>query len=172
MILSHLALRIRPVLQRRFASSSSSPGTHKLCTLRVDNIPRNYDVTRILNSIKANPVEKIIVENKCLIIRFLSYQMAMRCVEENDGVDDMSLRLIGAMSDRSAFLVAAVGYGISRTCTVENIPPGIRKGNLKTLITQDKPMEHWHYDKGNFRAEMRFMDLYHAWLVCHLSPLC
>ncbi|KAK0451474.1 hypothetical protein EV421DRAFT_1770825 [Armillaria borealis] len=91
--------------------------------------------------------------------------MAMRCIEENDGVDGMALRLIGQISERSAFLVAAVGYGITRTCIVENIPPGIRSGNLKTLITQDKPMEYWNYDKKNLRAEMRFMDVYHAWLA-------
>ncbi|KAK0236290.1 hypothetical protein EDD85DRAFT_1024612 [Armillaria nabsnona] len=165
MILRHLALQIRPVLQRRFLSYKSSTDTHKLCTIRVDNIPHGYDVPRVLKSIKANPVERLVADKKCLIVRFLSYEMAMRCVEENNGVDGMALRLIGQISERSAFLVAAVGYGITRTCIVENIPPGIRSGNLKTLITQDKPMEYWNYDKKNLRAEMRFMDVYHAWLT-------
>ncbi len=165
MILKHLTLQIRPVLQRRFLSYKSLEDTHKLCTIRVDNIPHGYDVPRVLKSIKANPVERLVADKKCLIVRFLSYGMAMRCVEESNGVDGMALRLIGQISERSAFLVAAVGYGITRTCIVENIPPGVRSGNLKTLITQDKPMEYWNYDKKNLRAEMRFMDVYHAWLV-------
>lgn len=93
-------------------------------TVRVDNVHDNYDVTTIIQTIHASPVEKIVAERDHLLVQFFGNYMAEQCIQNYHGPSHLSLKLDGAPSPPlHAAIVAAIGYlDLSRSLKIENLP--------------------------------------------------
>ncbi|PBL02847.1 hypothetical protein ARMGADRAFT_1072276 [Armillaria gallica] len=93
-------------------------------TVRVDNVHDNYDVTTIIRTIHASPVEKIVAERDHLLVQFFGNYMAEQCIQNYNGPPHLSLKLDEAPSPPlHAATVAAIGYlNLSRSLKIENLP--------------------------------------------------
>ncbi|KAK0494560.1 hypothetical protein EDD18DRAFT_1355295 [Armillaria luteobubalina] len=121
---------------RYFSELQSNTGSRR--TVLVRNLPHGYDISNVLGTIKANPVEAIIPGDDQLTVRFLSEPLARKCVNRGGGGASLgwSLTLDEETSPKlSAYVVAAIGYSrLSHWITLKNLPRDLREEDLKHII--------------------------------------
>ncbi|KAK0220589.1 hypothetical protein IW262DRAFT_1036751 [Armillaria fumosa] len=132
----------------------------------VRNLPQGYDVGNVLGTIKANPVEAIILGDDQLAVRFLSEPLARKCVSRGGGGGaslGWSLTLDEETSPKlSAYVVAAIGYSrLSRWITLKNLPRDLREEDLRTHIIP-RQVQYSRFDPIERQAQIGFLDIWQA----------
>ncbi len=95
---------------RSFLELQSQAGFRRIVLVR--NLPQGYDISNVIDTITANPIEAIISGDDQLTVQFLSEQLARKCVNSGGGAGlRWSLTLDEETSPKlSAYAVAAIGY--------------------------------------------------------------
>ncbi|KAK0499778.1 hypothetical protein EDD18DRAFT_1152527 [Armillaria luteobubalina] len=129
-------------------------------TVRVDNLPQEYDLNSILNAIQANPVERIITRHDHVLVQFFSEEMAQRCVRDYEGL--LSLAIHPHPSPPlSCFTVAAIGYlSLSRAMEISDIPPDITEDIFQDEVHCSSVRVDRSESKA--RARLEFLDVHDA----------
>ncbi|KAG7447458.1 NAD(P)-binding protein [Guyanagaster necrorhizus] len=129
-------------------------------TVRVDNLPDGYDVTSIIQTIRANPVEKIVAERNHLLVQFFGNYMAERCIQNYNGPPHLSLKLNEAPSPPlHAATVAAIGYlNLSRSFKIDNLPLDFNlvEHEIWKHISEPKSVEYSRIHCSHTRTSAEF----------------
>ncbi|KAK0499780.1 hypothetical protein EDD18DRAFT_1349978 [Armillaria luteobubalina] len=134
-------------------------------TVRVDNVHDDYDVTTIIQTIHASPVEKVVAERDHLLVQFFGNYMAEQCIQNYNGPPHLSLKLDEAPSlPLHAATVAAIGYlNLSRSLKIENLPLNfnIIENDCWKRIFEDKSVENSriHHSSTRSSAELYMIDI-------------
>ncbi|SJK99096.1 uncharacterized protein ARMOST_02382 [Armillaria ostoyae] len=131
-------LRRRTVTaSRSFSELQSQAGSRR--TVLVRNLPQGYDISNVIGTIKANPVEAII-----------------------PGDDQLTVRFLKTSPKLSAYAAAAIGYSrLSRWMTLRNLPHDLREEDLRTYIIP-REVEYSLFDPIERQAQIGFLDLRQA----------
>ncbi|KAK0230487.1 hypothetical protein IW262DRAFT_407013 [Armillaria fumosa] len=129
-------------------------------TVRVGNLPQDYDLNGVLNAIQANPVERILTRHDHVLVQFFSEEMAQRCVHDYEGL--LSLAIHSHPSPPlSCFTVAAIGYlSLSRALEISDIPPDITKDIFQDEVHCSSVRVERSESKA--RARLEFLDVHDA----------
>ncbi|KAK0237469.1 hypothetical protein EDD85DRAFT_951655 [Armillaria nabsnona] len=147
---------------RSFPELQSQAGFRRIVLVR--NLPQGYDISHIISTIRANPIEAIIPGDDQLTVRFLSEQLARKCVNSGGGAGlGWSLTLNEETSPTlSAYTVAATGYSrLSRWITLRNLSHDLREEDLRTHLIP-KEVVYSRLDPIEHQAQIGFLDLRQA----------
>ncbi|PBK69924.1 hypothetical protein ARMSODRAFT_1018659 [Armillaria solidipes] len=143
----------------RYEGSILLPG-YSNRTVRVSNLPQEYDLNSVLNAIQANPVERILTRHDHVLVQFFSEEMAQRCVRDYEGL--LSLAIHPHPSPPlSCFTVAAIGYlSLSRALEISNLSPDITEDIFKDQVYCYSA--HVERSESKARARLEFLDVHDA----------
>ncbi|KAK0491300.1 hypothetical protein IW261DRAFT_80085 [Armillaria novae-zelandiae] len=143
----------------RYEGSIFPPG-YSNRTVRVGNLPQDYDLNSLLNAIQANPVERILTRHDHILVQFFSEEMAQRCVRDYGGL--LSLAIHSHPSPPlSCFTVAAIGYfSLSRALEISDISPGITEDIFKDEVHCNSA--RIERSESEARARLEFLDIHDA----------
>lgn len=143
----------------RYEGSILLPG-YSNRTVRVGNLPQEYDLSSVLNAIQANPVERILTRHDHVLVQFFSEEMAQRCVRDYEGL--LSLAIHPQPSPPlSCFTVAAIGYlSLSRALEISNLSPDITEDIFKDQVYCYSARVERSESKARVRLE--FLDVHDA----------
>ncbi|PBK60690.1 hypothetical protein ARMSODRAFT_1090142 [Armillaria solidipes] len=147
---------------RSFSELQNQTGSRR--TVLVRNLPQGYDINNVIGTIKANPVEAIIPGDDQLTVRFLSEELARKCVKSDGGTDlGWSLVLDEEPSPKlNAYAVAAIGYShLSRWMSLKNLPRDLREEDLRKHIVPQEA-EYARFDPMEQQAHIGFLDIWQA----------
>ncbi|KAG7447460.1 uncharacterized protein BT62DRAFT_930472 [Guyanagaster necrorhizus] len=131
-------------------------------TVRIDNLPQDYDLNSVLNAIQANPVERILTRHDHVLVQFFSNEMAQRCVRDYQGLLSLTIHP-HPNPPLSCFLVAALGYlSLSRVLEVDNIPLDITEDTFKDQVRCYSASVQRSESEARARARLEFLDIHDA----------
>ncbi|KAG7439365.1 uncharacterized protein BT62DRAFT_1081636 [Guyanagaster necrorhizus] len=125
--------------------------------LHVENLPVGYNVSTILDTIKAGTqIEKIRPQKTRISVYFYDQNCASRCLKANGG-SPLSLKVAYAEGRIPSSVVASLGrYHASRILTIDHVPREFDVQDLKKPV-RDR-MESFDYDEAKAQLEISFLD--------------
>ncbi|KAK0435259.1 hypothetical protein EV421DRAFT_2039195 [Armillaria borealis] len=128
---------------RSFSELQNQTGSRR--TVLVRNLPQGYDISNVIGTIKANPVEAIIPGDDQLTVRFLSEELARKTFAE-------------------AQCLRRCRYWILSPVTLdvaENLPRDLREEDLRKHIVPQE-VEYARLDPIERQAHIGFLDIWQA----------
>ncbi|KAG7444927.1 uncharacterized protein BT62DRAFT_994952 [Guyanagaster necrorhizus] len=150
-------------ISRSFYSTHTKPPPYSRRTICVNNLPEGYDAANIVDSIRANPVESVTPSKNHLSVRFLSEEMARKCIS-NNSLSNLSLTLEEDVSSQpSAHLVAEIGFNhLSRAFRIINLQPDFDEEKMKEIIYSYLGVEYFSVGPERRQVDVRFLDIWQA----------
>ena len=160
------ALRRFPVthrISRSFYSTYTRPPPYARRTVCVNNLQEGYDVTNIVNSIQANPIELVTPSKNQLSVRFFNEDTARKCITSNSS-SDLSLTLEEEVSPRlSAYLVAEIGFNhLSRAFRIFALQTNFDEEKMREIVCSHPTLEYFRVEPEQQLVDVSFLDIWQA----------
>ncbi|KAK0222500.1 hypothetical protein EDD85DRAFT_861301 [Armillaria nabsnona] len=156
-------LQISRIPSASYATTTELPSLHR--TVCVDNLPEGFNANSIVDTIKANPAEKVIPSKDHLLVRFFDEGTAKRCVEANRKQKDFSLRIDDSTSppvtpDTVALLAK---YSATRSIELRNVPESFTEYQFAEILSKYDGALCTHFDRSGGLIEAQFLDIHQAY---------
>ncbi|KAK0450551.1 uncharacterized protein EV420DRAFT_739545 [Desarmillaria tabescens] len=156
-------LQISRVPSASYATTAELPSLHR--TVRIDNLPESYDVSSIVDTIKANPAESIIPSKDHLLVRFFDEGTAKRCVEANKKQKNLSLKIDDSTSPPVTPETVAMlaKYNATRSIELRDVPESFTDSQFVEILSKYDGALCTHFDRSGRLIEAQFLDIHHAY---------
>ncbi|KAG7451762.1 uncharacterized protein BT62DRAFT_264652 [Guyanagaster necrorhizus] len=138
-------------------AATESPSLRR--TVRVENLPEGYNVSNIVDTVKANPAETIIPAKDHLLVRFFDEGAARRCVEANK---ELSLKIDESTSPALNTMTVAMlaKYNATRTMRLRKVPESFTESQFNEILSAHGGVVSSRFDKSRGGIiEAQFLDM-------------
>ncbi|KAG7451735.1 uncharacterized protein BT62DRAFT_263279 [Guyanagaster necrorhizus] len=140
-------------------AAAESPSLRR--TVRVENLPEGYNVSDIVDTVKANPAEAIIPAKDHLLVRFFDEGTARCCVEANK---ELSLKIDDstspALDTQTVALLAK--YNASRTLRLLKLPESFTESQFNEILSSCGGVSSGLDRSEGGLTEVQFLDVHQA----------
>ncbi|KAK0479575.1 hypothetical protein IW261DRAFT_1478154 [Armillaria novae-zelandiae] len=154
-------VRLRTTICRSFSTITALESASVYRTVRVSNVPEGYNVSTVVDTLKANPVQAIIPSKDHMLVQFLDEDMARRCIYHSNETYKLSIDVPSpAVTSRDVALLGM--YNLSRTLVLKNFPSDLDEIKLAEILSQRGGIDTWRFYSSENGAVAHFLDTHSA----------